>query len=235
MQGTPGVIPQNVLSVRDTIWRAAIRGGRDPDTIRLIAATKSVTVERMREAVSAGVAHLGENRLQEALPKIGALKGLPITWHFIGRLQRRKVKDVLGRFTLIHSVDTVALAQEIDRRAGQAGIKQPVLVEVNLGGEVSKGGVLLRDLDRLIQEMDGMPNLSVQGLMTIPPFAGEAEAARPFFRQLRELASRLSHMNLRAIHMKELSMGMSTDYEVAVEEGATFVRVGTAIFGSRHA
>jgi len=222
-------IRRNVGLVLDRIRQAALRAGRRPEAVRLVAATKSVAPERIRGAIEAGVRILGENRLQEALPKIDALgpsRGL--AWHFIGRLQRRKVKDVVGRFQLIHSVDSRELAEEIDRRAGHAGLRQEVLLEVNVGGEASKAGFAPAALPGALDEMAGLSHLSIKGLMTIPPPSGQPEAARPYFRQLRELAASLGRPELQ-----ELSMGMSQDYEIAVEEGATMVRVGTAIFGIR--
>lgn len=222
-------IRRNVGLVLDRIRQAALRAGRRPEAIRLIAATKTVAPERIRVAIEAGVRILGENRLQEALPKIDALgPSSGIAWHFIGRLQRRKVKDVVGRFQLIHSVDSRELAEEIDRRAAQAGLQQEVLLEVNLGGETSKAGFAPAALAGALDGMAGLPHLSVKGLMAIPPPSGQPEAARPYFRQLRELAASLGHPEL-----EELSMGMSQDYAMAVEEGATMVRVGTAIFGIR--
>ncbi len=177
---------------------------------------------------------LGESRLQEAIPKmdaIGAREGL--AWHFIGRLQRRKVRSVVGRFEMIHSVESVDLASEIDRRAGEQGSCQPVLLEVNLGGETTKAGFSPDVLTESVVVLDRMPNLAVKGLMAIPPLAGEVESRRQFFRRLREHAERLARMGLSRVRMDELSMGMSQDFEIAVEEGATLVRVGTAIFGPR--
>lgn len=222
-------VRRNVGQVLDRIRQAAVRAGRAPDTIRLVAATKSVPPERIREAIAAGVRILGENRLQEALPKIEALSSTAaVVWHFIGRLQRRKVKDVVGRFQMIHSVESLDLAEEIDRRAGLAGLRQTVLLEVNIGGEASKGGFAPESVGKALDDMDRLAHLSVTGLMTIPPLSAAAEEARPYFRRLRELAA-----SLRRPALRELSMGMSQDYEIAVEEGATMVRVGTAIFGSR--
>lgn len=181
-----------------------------------------------------GLTILGENRLQEALPKIEALKGLPIQWHFIGHLQRRKARSVVGVFDLIHSVDSLELAEEIDKRAQDAGIRQAVLLEVNLEGEPTKSGFQPDDLERLLPQVGALSHIEVRGLMAIPPPVSEPEQARPSFRRLRELAERLSRQGISRVSLKELSMGMSSDYPVAVEEGATMVRVGTAIFGARH-
>ncbi|HET9961700.1 MAG TPA: YggS family pyridoxal phosphate-dependent enzyme [Nitrospiraceae bacterium] len=234
MEGGSESIGERVAVVLDRIRRAALRAGRAADTIRLVAATKTVPVERIREAWLAGVRHCGENRLQEALPKIEAFGPAEMAWHFIGTLQRRKVKSVVGRFQMIHSVDGLALAEEIDRRAAEANLRQPVLLEVNLGGEVSKGGFAPDELAVLLPELDGLSHIEVRGLMAIPPPTATSEEARPFFRRLRELSRTLTALGSRNINMTELSMGMSQDYEVAIEEGATYVRIGTAIFGARH-
>jgi hypothetical protein len=228
-------IARNVCEVLDRIGRAAIRAGRRPETVRLVAATKSVPAERIRRAIDAGVRLIGESRLQEALPKIGALSDVRnVRWHFIGQLQRRKVKAVVGTFELIHSVDSVELAAEIDRRAGDAGIRQDVLLEINVGREATKAGFAPDEAADAVAAIEAMPNLAVQGLMAVPPPGPDAEASRPYFRTLRELAVALASPGLRLVRMEELSMGMSQDFEVAIEEGATLVRVGTALFGERH-
>jgi pyridoxal phosphate enzyme (YggS family) len=233
----PADIEASVREVRARIERAASRAGRDPGCVRLVAVTKSVDEDRIRAAIDAGVMILGESRLQEAAPKVERIsRPEGLAWHFIGRLQRRKVKAVIGRFEMIHSVDDLALASEIDHRAEAAGIQQPVLIEVNLGGEASKAGFAPDALIDAIPSLDALPHLAVKGLMTIPPAAPDPETARPYFRRLRELAERIrraSATRLRRVEMVELSMGMSQDFEIAVEEGATFVRVGTAIFGGR--
>jgi len=228
-------ITRNVRTVLESMRRAAQRAGRQPDAIRLIAVTKSVSVERIRPAVDAGVRILGENRLQEALPKLTAIgPRSDLAWHFIGRLQRRKVKAVVGLFDMIHSVDSLELAAEIDRRAGEAGFCQTVLLEVNIGGESSKAGFSPSSVADALAVLEEMPNLSVRGLMAIPPPTSEPAVARPYFLRVHELARSLARPGLRRVRMDELSMGMSQDYEIAVEEGATLVRVGTAIFGARH-
>ena len=228
-----GTIAGRVRAVFDEIQRAAVRVGRAPESVRLLAASKTVTVERLREAVDAGIRHLGENRLQEALPKIEALDREGVVWHFIGTLQRRKVKSVVGRFETIHSVDSLALAEEINRQAKAMGMRQRVLLEVNLGGESSKGGFAPPELAAALPGLSAFEQLDIRGLMAIPPPMPTAEDARPYFRQLRQLAEALTAQGCRNINMQELSMGMSHDYAVAVEEGATYVRVGTAIFGAR--
>jgi PLP dependent protein len=225
-------IGDNVRGVYERLRRAAVAAGRREDSIRLVAATKSVSVDAIREGIAAGLNILGESRLQEALPKIEALRGEPVRWHFIGRLQRRKVRSVVGVFDLIHSVDTLELAQEIERRAKEAGRQQAVLLEVNLGDEPTKAGFRPDEFISLFPELSRLSSMAVKGLMTIPPPSSDAEQARPYFRRLRELAQRLRKI-VPGLSLDELSMGMSNDYVVAVEEGATLVRVGTAIFGAR--
>jgi PLP dependent protein len=227
-------IGDRVRAVVQGIQSAAVRAGRPPEAVRLMAVSKTVSVESLREAIQAGVRHIGENRLQEALPKIDALDHNGVVWHFIGTLQRRKVKAVVGRFDTIHSVDSVALAQEIDRRAQEAGVRQRILLEINIGGERSKAGFEPAALVAALPDLQSLPSLDIRGLMTIPPPSPTAEGARPYFRRLRELAHTLTGPGFGNINMEELSMGMSHDFQVAVEEGATYVRVGTAIFGARH-
>jgi len=228
-------IVENVHAVLQRIRAAARRAGRDPEAVRLVAATKFVPIERIVMAAQAGVQCFGENRLQEALPKLDALRDRPdVSWHFIGRLQRRKVKAVVGRFELIHSIDGLGLAHEINRRADVSGIRQAVLLEVNIGGEQSKTGVSPAEVGVALTALDAMPNLDVKGLMVIPPPGRNPEAARPYFRRLRDLARSLMEKHaFSRVKMDEFSMGMSEDFEVAIEEGATIVRVGAAIFGDR--
>ena len=231
-----GIIVDHVVAIRNRIQETAVRTGRNPDTIRLIAATKTVPVPRIQAAVDAGITHLGESKLQEALPKLEAfISRTNVIWHFIGRLQRRKVKAVIGRFQLIHSVDSLDLAKEINRRAEEQGLCQSVLLELNIGNESSKTGFSTSELVNGLDALDAMPNLIVRGLMAIPPPGETPESARPYFRTVRQLADSLKRSAPRRIRMDELSMGMSHDFEIAVEEGATYVRIGTAIFGQRPA
>ena len=227
-------IGARVRTVVEGIRGAAIRAGRSPEAVRLMAVSKMVSVSSLREAVEAGIRHIGENRVQEALPKMDTLDRDGVAWHFIGTLQRRKVKAVVGRFDMIHSVDSVVLAQEIDRRAREAGVRQRILLEVNIGAEDNKGGFEPAALLAALPALDRLPSLDIRGLMTIPPPSPTAEGARPYFRRLRELAETLTGQSFGNINMEELSMGMSHDYQVAVEEGATYVRVGTLIFGAQH-
>lgn len=214
-------VQANLERVRERIARAARRAGRRPEGILLIGVSKTVPAERVREAIAAGLPALGENRVQEAREKIRAL-GRPVPWHLIGHLQTNKVKDALELFDVIQSVDRLALASEIARRA-----RRPVdvLVQVNVGGEASKSGFARSEVKPALDALRSMPMLRVRGLMAIPPAVDEPEKARPWFRGLRELRD--------AAGLDELSMGMSGDFEVAIEEGATMIRVGTAIFGER--
>jgi hypothetical protein len=231
---TGASIAARVRAILSNVRTAAEQSGRDPSRVRLVAATKTVSVERIREGVEAGLSLLGENRVQEALPKIEALAQAPVRWHFIGHLQRRKVRSIIGLFALIHSVDSAELAHEIDRRAGEAGLIQDVLLEVNVGGESTKAGFRPDDLVQQVATLAPLTHLRIKGLMAIPPPTVEAESARPFFIQIRELAQAVAAETIPGVMMDELSMGMSNDYAVAVEEGATLVRVGSAIFGARH-
>ena len=214
----------NLGRVQEAVARACARAGRSPDRVLLIAVSKTMDVERVRLAIAAGVAALGENRVQEAKEKIEAL-GRPVPWHLIGSLQTNKAKDAARLFDWIHSVDRLELAQELSRRAHGGERTLNVLLQVNLGDEPQKGGVAPAELKRLHDMVVGLPGLKVRGLMAIPPATEQPEQARPYFRRLRELRDELG--------LEHCSMGMSADFEVAIEEGATMVRVGTAIFGAR--
>ena len=213
------------------IEKACERSGRDPDEVTLLGASKKVPPERLEIFYSCGLKTFGENRVQEFLTKYEALRDLDIEWHFIGRLQTNKVKYLMGKVLMIHSLDRQSLADEIDKRSGKAGITQRVLIEVNLGGEESKGGVSEDDLPALVEYTLSKESLKLLGLMAIPPYFPDPEDVRPYFVRLRDLRDRISEEF--GIKLPHLSMGMSHDYEVAVEEGATIVRVGTALFGER--
>jgi PLP dependent protein len=217
-------IRANLERVRERIARAAERAGRRASDVLLIGVSKTVEVARIRQAIEAGVAALGENRVQEAKGKVSEI-GRPVPWHLIGHLQTNKVRDALELFDVIHSVDRLDLAKEIDKRARSRGRTVDTLVEVNVAAEASKGGVPPDGLGELLDAVAKMPALIVKGLMAIPPEAKEPDDSRVWFRALRKLAERHG--------FRELSMGMSGDFEVAIEEGATMVRVGTAIFGPR--
>ncbi len=227
-------IASSVQDIRNGVSQAAIRAGRDPSTVQLIAATKTVAPHLLVEAYDAGLRIFGENRLQEAqekIPAIGPREGL--SWHFIGRMQRRKIKDIVGKFTLLHSVENVGQAQGIDVVAEKLGIQQDILLEINVAGEESKGGFVRDNIEDAIAQIDRLPHVAIRGLMTLPPFSDHPEAARPYFVELRQLRDSLAKRKLTHGDMIELSMGMSRDYHIAIEEGATMVRVGSAIFGQR--
>lgn len=221
-------IAARLAAVRDRITRAAERGGRDPSDVLLVIVTKDVPPDRIRDAIAAGATDLGENRAQELVRKLEA-EAAAVRWHFIGSLQKNKVRAVTGRVALIHSIDSAGLAQVVGRRAAEAGSTQDVLVQVNVSGERTKGGVGPGSVDELVEAATEVPGLRVRGLMTIAP-GGDPEQARASFRALRDLRDELAG---RYPGLIELSMGMTSDFEPAVEEGATIVRVGTAIFGAR--
>jgi len=228
-------IEANLRRVRERIAEAALRKGRRPEDITLVAVTKTIDPERILIAARLGVKHFGENRVQEALRKIPVVNqalGAPPTWHMVGHLQTNKVRKALGIFDFIHSVDSVRLAREINKRAGRESKVIPILLEVNISGEATKFGFAPEEVEDAVREILSFPNLSVQGLMTIAPIVNDPEEARPFFRRLRELRDYLAEQ-FPQIDWKHLSMGMTDDFEVAIEEGATMVRLGRAIFGER--
>jgi pyridoxal phosphate enzyme (YggS family) len=222
-------IAQNLAEVRATIATACRKVNRDPEEVRLVAVSKTVGLERIREAVAAGQKIFGENYLQEAKDKIAALNNM--SWHLVGHLQTNKAKAAVALFDLIHAVDRIKLARELNAAAARLGKIQDVLIQVKQGGEDTKSGVAPDKALELVQEVARLPHLRLLGLMTMPPWFADPEEVRPFFRALRELRERLR--DLSGLPLMELSMGMSDDFAVAVEEGATLVRVGTAIFGRR--
>lgn len=224
-------IAHNLETVNQRLKAAARRAGRNPAAVRLIAVTKTVDLNRLHQAVAAGHRLFGENYVQEAREKITAL-GPEVHWHFIGHLQSKKAKAAVELFDLIHSVDRLKLAQVLDQAAAQQHKVQDILIQVNLAGEETKSGAAPEEVPYLLREIARLPSLRVVGLMTMPPWL-DPEEVRPYFRALRELRDRLQEMKVVHYPLTELSMGMSGDYEAAVEEGATLVRVGTAIFGSR--
>jgi len=217
-------IRANLERVRERVARAAERAGRRAGDVLLVGVSKTVDVGRIRQAIEAGVPALGENRVQEARGKVAEL-GRPVPWHLVGHLQTNKVRDAVELFDVIHSLDRLELAKELDKRGRARGRAVDALVEVNVGGEASKGGVGPDGLGELLEAVAGLPHVKVRGLMAIPPEAKEPDDSRVWFRALRKLGERYG--------LSELSMGMSGDFEVAIEEGATVVRVGTAIFGPR--
>lgn len=225
-------IAENIKSIQNRIASAAARAGRDPASVKLVVVTKTIDGARIKEAVDAGAKVLGENRVQEAKEKIEKF-GTIASWHLIGHLQTNKAKYAVNYFELIHSMDSLELAKEIAKQAAKARKEQNVLVEVNVGGEAAKAGVSVDAAVALVREAAQLQHLKIKGLMTIPPFLDDAERVRPYFQKLRELSRRIADENIPGVSMQELSMGMTGDFEVAIEEGATMVRVGTAIFGER--
>ena len=213
---------------------AARRAGRNPLGVRLVVVCKTVSPERVREAVAAGAQILGENYIQEAQRKIEA-SGVGVPWHFIGHLQKNKAKYAIRIFDLIHSVDSFALAEELNRTAERSGKVQAVLLQADLSGEETKFGVPEGEIIQIAEQISGLKGILVKGLMTMPPFSDDPEDSRPYFQKLRAFQDRLAGMKIPGISPEELSMGMSGDFEVAIEEGATLVRIGTAIFGPRPA
>jgi len=215
-------------AIRQTIARSAERAGRDPNEVVLVAVTKGFPVERIREALAVGLHALGENRVQEALPKIDAIGAAEVDWHLIGHLQTNKVKFIDGRFRMVQSLDSVGLAEALDRR-----LRSPldVLVEVNVAQEPQKTGVAPADLAALASAVNAAEHLRLRGLMTVAPMVEDPEAARPVFRQLRALRDTTSQQ--LGVALPVLSMGMTDDYPIAVEEGATMLRLGRALFGPR--
>ncbi|MEE9258155.1 MAG: YggS family pyridoxal phosphate-dependent enzyme [Nitrospinaceae bacterium] len=229
------MISDNLESVHTRIADAARKSGRPPESVRLIAVSKEIADDKIIEARKAGAVLFGENKVQEALDKIKRLAGENIRWHFIGHLQKNKVKQVVGRFEMIHSIDSLELAEAVHKKSVDLGVVTPVLFQVNISGEESKFGISPGELEGFLRPVSRLPGIRVEGLMTIPPFDPDPGKSRPYFVRLRELRDRCAGLAIENISMDELSMGMSNDFEVAVEEGATIVRVGTAIFGPRRA
>ena len=226
-------ISRNLKAVRQRIAEACSRCGRDPAEVRLLSVTKTMSAETIRLAIQAGAGLFGENYIQEAREKCGALAEYPVSWHFIGHLQTNKAKYAVKLFDLIHTVDSLRLATELDREARKIGKVQRILIQVNIGKEASKSGIDAESAEALIRNLADFANISVQGLMVIPPFFDEPERVRPYFRGLCELRDTLDKPGISGIRLNELSMGMTGDFEAAIEEGATLVRIGTAIFGER--
>lgn len=226
-------IGANLEEIRNRIDQAARKVGREPERVRLVAVSKKVPIERLREAYACGQRLFGENYLQEAEAKITQM-GPGFEWHFIGHLQSNKAAQAAGLFDLVETVDRLKVATALDRVRSGSNRALPVLLQVNIGREPQKSGVLPEEAEGLLRKLQGLPGLLVRGLMVIPPFLDDPEAVRPFFRSTRELAAKLADQGLLPPAAEaELSMGMSGDYQVAVEEGATLVRVGTALFGNR--
>ena len=225
-------IMENIERIRERIARAAAGAGRRPEDVRLMAVTKTVDDERINAAIAAGVDIIGENYVQEAKRKI-ELMGRPCQWHLIGHLQTNKAKYAVKLFDMIHSVDRPEVARELNRRAAGEGRIVPILIEVNVSGEATKRGVAREEALNLAREIAPLEHLSIRGLMTMAPWFDDPEAARPYFAALRILRDRIAAADIPGVHMEELSMGMSGDFEAAVAEGATIVRIGRSLFGER--
>jgi pyridoxal phosphate enzyme (YggS family) len=224
----PDSLEANLRSIRQAITRSAERAGRDPDEVVLVAVTKTLPVERIREAIRLGLTKLGENRVQEALPKIEEIGPSDVDWHLIGHLQTNKVKFVEGRFRMVQSIDSVGLAEALDHRLEST---LDVLIEVNVAEEPQKTGALPGDLSAVARVVNGAQHLRLRGLMTVAPLVADAEQVRPVFRGLRSLRDTTSQQLGMPLHI--LSMGMTDDYPIAIEEGATMLRLGRALFGPR--
>lgn len=223
-------IKNNLEIINEKIKKAALKANRNPQEIKLVAVTKTATIEQIKEAISAGVKIIGENKVQEAKEKYQILSA-DIEWHLVGHLQTNKVKYAIEIFDLIHSVDSIKLAKEIDRRSLQFGMITNVLVEVNVSGEETKYGIKSEEVEPFLKEISEFSRIKVRGLMTITPIAEDKEEVRPYFRKLRELSKEIKSKNIKNVKMDYLSMGMTDDFEVAIEEGANMVRIGRGIFG----
>lgn len=219
--------------IQQQMTAAAVAAGRDPETVRLVAISKTRPAADVRAVAEAGARLFGENYIQEARGKVRALSDLTLTWHFVGHLQRNKAKYAVRWFDLIHSVDSLTLAREIHRQAEKFGKIQPILIQANLSGEASKSGAAAADIHDLVQQAAQLDHLRIDGLMTMPPFFDDPERARPYFRQLCQIRDELRIQKIPNAPLGELSMGMTGDYKAAIAEGATLVRIGTAIFGAR--
>jgi PLP dependent protein len=225
-------VADNIRQVREAMAEAARRSGRPASAIRLMAVTKTVDDDRILAAIRTGVEIIGENYVQEAKRKIEKL-GKSVEWHLIGRLQTNKAKYAVHLFDMIHSVDRLELAAELDRRSRAAARIIPILIEVNVSGEESKSGIPFNAALDLVRLVAPLENLTIRGLMTMPPWRDDPEESRPYFRALRELRDKIAGEAIPRVEMRELSMGMTDDYIVAIEEGATIVRIGRGIFGER--
>ncbi len=227
------MVKENLKIVEENIKKACERAGRDVSSVTLIAVSKTKPIELMKEAEESGIINFGENKVQEICNKYDSF-GPQIKWHMIGHLQRNKVKQVIDKVALIHSVDSYRLAQEISIQAQKINITVPVLLEVNIANEETKFGTSKEDVIKLAEEISELPNIEIRGLMTVAPETDNPEENRAYFREIRELSFDIKNKNYNNVSMDILSMGMTGDYEVAIEEGSTMVRVGTGIFGARN-
>jgi len=225
-------IASNISQIRQQIASACAKCGRDPESVHLVAVSKKKPAADIESAIAAGQSLFGESYVQECVAKIDQVESAAV-WHFIGGLQSNKVKYLSGKVAMIHSVDRLSLAKEIDRQWGKLNSNVEILIQVNLGEEETKSGATAEELLKLVSQVARLEHLRIKGLMTLPPWDDDPEMVRPYFRQLRTLAEQVEELGLPNVKMTELSMGMSHDFEVAIEEGATMVRIGTAIFGAR--
>lgn len=227
------MLKENLEEVEEKIAKACERAGRAREEVTLIAVSKTKPVEMLQEIYDEGIRDFGENKVQELTEKYEVMPK-DMKWHMIGHLQRNKVKYIVDKVTLIHSVDSLRLAETISREAEKKGVTVPILIEVNIAGEETKFGLSSKEeVISLTEQIAALPNLSVKGLMTVAPPAEDPEENRPFFREIRQLSVDITNKNIDNVSMEILSMGMTNDYTVAIEEGATMIRVGTGIFGAR--
>lgn len=222
-----------ITDIKTRMARAAEAVGRHPESVRLLPVTKTKPVAMLKHAYDLGLRSFGENYIQEARQKFAELSLLNISWHFIGHLQSNKAKYAVKMFDLIHSVDSLHLAQALDREAARIGKMQAILLQVNEGGEASKSGVKPAAVQELVQAVAQLPHLKLKGLMTLPPFFDNPVAARPYFAHLRHIRDEINALKITGVELSELSMGMTGDFEAAIAEGSTMVRIGTALFGVR--
>ncbi|HHY90059.1 MAG TPA: YggS family pyridoxal phosphate-dependent enzyme [Clostridiales bacterium] len=225
-------IKQNIADIKQEIAEVCDKGNRNPDDILLLAVTKTVEPQRINEAIAEGITDIGENKVQEILNKYESVD--PVRWHLIGHLQTNKVKYIIDKVHMIHSLDSIKLAEEIDKRAKQHQILMDVLIQINVAKEDTKFGLYVEEIDDFIKKVQEFENIHVKGLMTIAPYEENPEKVRPYFRTLKSIFERIKAQKLERIDMQYLSMGMSNDFKVAIEEGANMIRIGTAIFGKRN-
>lgn len=226
-------IKNNLELVREGVAQAAALSGRKVEDIRIVAVTKTVDADTVKRAFELGISSIGENRVQEMMKKYEVLKNYELDWHMIGHLQRNKVKYIIDKVALIHSVDSISLAREINKRAGKSGKRMQVLVQINVSGEKSKYGIDPDHVHEFMEQAEGLENIHIMGLMTIAPYVQDPEEARPEFSKLRGIFEDVKDNKYSGVEMELLSMGMTGDYKVAIEEGANIVRIGTGIFGKR--
>jgi len=225
-------IRQNIIDIKQEIAEICDRANRNPDDILLLGVTKTVEPQRINEAIAEGITDIGENRVQEILNKYESVD--PVHWHLIGHLQTNKVKYIVDKVKMIHSLDSIRLAEEINKRAKQHQVLMDVLVQINVAKEDTKFGLYVDELDDFIKKVQEFENINIKGLMTIAPFEENPEKVRPYFRTLKSIFERIKAKKLERVDMQYLSMGMSNDFKIAIEEGANIIRIGTAIFGKRN-